>query len=146
MKANDLWPVPRALPSYLETHSTPPHRSANNGDICERYFLTTNVLKNVFPPPLTFHITSAAPLLTALSLQKKTKKKQQNRLGWGSTCTAVKRWSAQTVSWQGEASLTTSDAAGCKAFKGSRWESENLSQRVLSWFVSKVNACESVYQ
>lgn len=90
MKANALWPTPflnaAILPWTLgETHSTPSHRSVNNGDICERCFPKINVLKNVFPLSLAFHITSAAHLLRALSEQ--TKLEQQNRLEWGSTCT-----------------------------------------------------------
>lgn len=65
MKTNALWPATflnaAILPWTLgEMHSTPSYRSANNGDICERCFPRINVLKNVFPPSFTFHITSAA--------------------------------------------------------------------------------------
>lgn len=75
---------------HSKSHSAASRRSDNSRDICERCFLKIYVLKNVFPPWFTFHITSAVN--GAFRVAK------QNRLNWqrGSSCASVAVWSEKS--------------------------------------------------
>lgn len=126
-KRNALSPTPFFYTAFLpwtlgETHSTSPHRSLNSGDICERRFPQINVLKNVFPPSLRFHITSPpndAPIAD--------KARTTDWVKWGSTCAGC--CNKKMIQW--ESSVTW--RRPCQhpmhlsvVSQGLHWESEAL--------------------